>query len=143
MTEHEKVAQDLFNQGCNCAQASFAPFAADAELSQDQALRIASAFGGGIAKSGNLCGALSGALMAAGVCKGYGLGVTPEEKSAFADQMKELYDRFEAEFSSVMCHELKAKNEQDIADGKLCPEGKACMRYVLFATKLAEEFIEK
>lgn len=142
MTEYEKQALDLFNQGCNCAQASFAPFASQAGLSQDQALHIASAFGGGIAKSGNVCGALSGALMAIGACRGYGLGVTPEEKSAFGDQMQELYQRFEAEFGTVMCRALIANNEKDIADGKLSSDVRPCMRYVLFATKMAEEFLK-
>ena len=50
----------------NCAQAVLIPFAEQAGLQADQAYRLAQAFGGGM-RSGSVCGAVTGALMALGV----------------------------------------------------------------------------
>jgi C_GCAxxG_C_C family probable redox protein len=59
--------EELFGSGYNCAQAVFAACAPEFGLAEDAALKTAAAFGGGIARSGNICGALSGALMALGM----------------------------------------------------------------------------
>ena len=46
-------------------------FAPDAGLTEQQALRVASSFGGGIGGMREVCGAVSGMLMAAGLLYGY------------------------------------------------------------------------
>lgn len=54
----------------SCSQAIFAAYGERLSLGKvdyDTCLKIASAFSGGIAQTGNVCGALTGALMALGL----------------------------------------------------------------------------
>ena len=50
----------------NCAQAALIPFAEDAGLSKDTAMRIAANFGSGM-KRASVCGAITGGLMVLGL----------------------------------------------------------------------------
>jgi len=51
----EKAVQ-IFNSGFNCAQAVFAAFADD--LPEGTVLKLATGFGGGIGRRGEICGAV-------------------------------------------------------------------------------------
>lgn len=59
---HEEKAQALFLEGCNCAQAVFAAFCDVTGFSRQEAMRLASSFGGGVGRMREICGALSGAF---------------------------------------------------------------------------------
>lgn len=50
----------------NCAQAVFLPFAGEAGISEEAAMRVAANFGSGM-RRGAVCGAVSGGLMALGL----------------------------------------------------------------------------
>ena len=67
---HEEKAQALFLEGCNCAQAVFAAFCDVTGFSRQEAMRLASSFGGGVGRMREICGALSGAFF------GHGSGCT-------------------------------------------------------------------
>ena len=60
-------ARELFKSGCNCSQAVFLAFADRYGIDDDTALKLASSFGGGMGRSREVCGALSGALMVNGM----------------------------------------------------------------------------
>ena len=68
---HEEKAQALFLEGCNCAQAVFAAFCDVTGFSRQEAMRLASSFGGGVGRMREICGALSGAFLAMGWLYGY------------------------------------------------------------------------
>ena len=57
----------LFQQGFNCSQAVLSVFAPDFGLDRDMARRISQGFGAGIARTDDICGALSGAIMVIGL----------------------------------------------------------------------------
>ena len=82
MTKHEALARANFLEGYNCAQAVLLAFAEDAGLEKNTALRLASSFGGGVGGMREMCGALSGACMAAGLLFGYDSPDAKEEKAA-------------------------------------------------------------
>ena len=69
--EHGKRAREIFENGGNCAQALFAAFADMTGISYEDSLRMASAFGGGIGRLRETCGAVSGAVMVIGCLYGY------------------------------------------------------------------------
>ena len=71
---------DYFKNGFNCSQALLATFAADFGLSEEVALKVATQFGGG-ARKGEMCGAVSGALMVLGLKYGHYHYDAPEEKA--------------------------------------------------------------
>jgi C_GCAxxG_C_C family probable redox protein len=56
-----------FEQRDNCAQAIFSVYGHHLGVDHNTCLKIASVFGGGINRTGNMCGAVTGALMAIGV----------------------------------------------------------------------------
>ena len=100
------VAAALFEQGFTCGQAVLAAFAGRHGLDRDAALRVACAHGGGIARTGSTCGAVSGALMAIGLAHGR----TRVEDEAARERTYELartfLERFRAEHGSDVCRDL-------------------------------------
>ncbi|MEZ0395960.1 MAG: C-GCAxxG-C-C family protein [Anaerolineales bacterium] len=96
-------AADLFARGFNCAQAVFSAFAAQLGLDETAALRLASPFGGGMARRGEVCGAVTGALMAIGLARG---ASTPEGKEPTYLIGQEFMRRFEAQQGALACRAL-------------------------------------
>ena len=78
-SDHSKLAGELFAQGYNCAQSVLLAFEDITGLDRETAARVASSFGGGIGGSGEVCGALTGALMALGLVVG---NTDPADKAA-------------------------------------------------------------
>ena len=65
---------------------------------------IASAFGGGIGNSGNVCGSVIGAVMAIGLARGRGESV--EDYLGTAAMVQDLTSRFEELTGSLRCRDL-------------------------------------
>ncbi len=95
----------LFEQGFTCSQAVLAAFAADLGLEREAALKLASAFGGGIGRRGEVCGAVSGALMALGLALGHS-GNDDASKDATVELVRGFLERFEAAHGAVTCRTL-------------------------------------
>ena len=53
-------AVSAFNRGFNCSQAIFSVYGKDLGIDPETAAKIASVFGAGISKTGEICGAVSG-----------------------------------------------------------------------------------
>ena len=70
MTNEEK-AKELFKSGYNCAQSVFAVYAERYGIDFETALKLSSSFGGGMGRLREVCGAVSGMFMAAGLATGY------------------------------------------------------------------------
>ena len=70
MERAEKAAK-LFLEGYNCAQAVFVAYSDLTGLTPEYAARLASSFGGGMGRLREVCGAVSGMFMVAGVLYGY------------------------------------------------------------------------
>ena len=107
-----QIAVDIFNQGMNCAQSTFLPFAEQGGLDRGEALLVASCFGGGM-RCWEVCGAVTGALMAIGLACGY----TSMENPAGKTRANALAVLFEKEFReknhSILCRELLGYNIAD------------------------------
>ena len=68
---HAEYAAELFIGGCNCAQAIVVAFQDVTGLSRTFSARMSSSFGGGMGRMREVCGAVSGMLMVAGLLYGY------------------------------------------------------------------------
>lgn len=99
-------ALELFQGGLSCAPAVLAACGARLGLDEAVAARLASAFGGGLAGSGGICGAVTGAMMVVGLARGPGLSPDPEAKAAAYADARELWRRFTERHGSVICREL-------------------------------------
>lgn len=87
-------------QGCNCAQSVLAVSGKYTGLAQDTALSVAAGFGGGL-RSGEICGAISGAVMA--------IGLIEQDKRKVAALSRDCVESFRQKFGCVRCAELKQK----------------------------------
>ena len=101
----------------NCAQAVFATSVEHLGLGKvdyDTCIKITSAFGGGIARTGNVCGALAGAIMALGLKYG---GAKREDQEKTNKVTGKLLAEFELLNGSTICRELI--NQAIITDEEL------------------------
>ncbi len=105
MTKGEEAAA-CFGAGFNCAQAVLAAFADDFDLDRETALRLAGAFGGGIARSGQTCGAVTGGLMALGLAYGQSTAGDAGARNRCYAGAQQLRARFQAAHGSLLCREL-------------------------------------
>ena len=103
MTDPIQTAQDRFEQGFNCSQAVFSAFATELGIPEDTALKLASPFGGGVARQGNVCGAVTGALMALGLQRG---NATLENKDDTYRLAEEFVRRFQERHGTILCRDL-------------------------------------
>ncbi len=99
-------AEQLFAEGYACSQAVFLAFAERVGLAPDLAARVASAFGGGMARHGWTCGALTGALMAIGAHAGNALAAETARKDDTYARAQALAARFRAEHGATDCRVL-------------------------------------
>lgn len=99
-------ASDFFNEGFNCSQAVFAAFAPDLGLYSTTALKIASSFGGGMAQMGEVCGAVTGALMALGLKFGRTQADDLAAKELNYEKVAEFVSHFKALHGSILCRDI-------------------------------------
>jgi len=99
-------AAQLFAAGISCAPAVLAAFAPRLGMDEAQAARAASCFGGGMAGSARICGAVTGAMMAVGLAHGPGLRADPDAKKAAYERTRELWRRFTERHGSIECREI-------------------------------------
>lgn len=92
-----------FGQNYNCSQSVFSAFAPQFGIPENLALKLASPFGGGVARQGHLCGAVTGALMALGAGRGADLPAGKEETYRLG---QELLRAFESKHGTLLCREL-------------------------------------
>jgi C_GCAxxG_C_C family probable redox protein len=105
MTRSDR-AISFFREGFSCSQAVAAAFADDFGLDRETALRISQPFGGGIARTADWCGALTGAFLVIGLKHGR----TRAEDGAARDRtyalVRELIARFTARHGGTKCRDL-------------------------------------
>jgi C_GCAxxG_C_C family probable redox protein len=99
-------AAGYFSNHLNCAQSVLATFAPELGLDRDTALRLASGFGSGMARLGQTCGAVTGAIMVLGLRYGYISGEDLVSKEKTYALVQELTARFRACHGSTLCREL-------------------------------------
>jgi C_GCAxxG_C_C family probable redox protein len=104
--KNAEIAVDVFNKGFNCAQAVLTSHCEEYGLSNDVAKKIACGFGAGMGYIGEVCGAVSGALMLIGLKYGKYKELDNEAKDKTYKLVKKYTDNFKKEFGSINCTEL-------------------------------------
>ena len=115
MTKEERIekAVSLFKEGYNCSQSVVAAFAEMYGINTEQALKMASAFGGGIGRMRETCGAACGLFMLAGLEKGATKGSDRESKAATYALVQELAAQFMEETGSLRCSDLLGLSKKE------------------------------
>ena len=148
LTKHETVAEQLFLKGYNCAQAVFMAFCDVTGMDEKTALQLSSSFGGGMGKLREVCGAVSGMFMVAGVLYGYDAPKDAQAKNTHYARIQELADAFQKENGSIVCRELlglSVKKEAPIAAERTQEyyRKRPCVELVKCAARVMDAYIEK
>jgi C_GCAxxG_C_C family probable redox protein len=105
MTRTEQ-AISLFREGFSCSQAILAAYADGLGLPRETALRIAQPFGGGIAKSGDWCGTVTGAFLVIGLKYGRVRAADTAAKDKTYAIVQDFVRRFKSKHGTVRCNDL-------------------------------------
>lgn len=146
MNKSEK-AVECFGNGCNCAQAVFTSFCEELGLDKKVGLKIACPFGGGMGHTGEVCGAVTGAMLTIGLKFG---SESPESGDIKIQNYKITQDfiaRFKERNGSVNCTELINYNLSDELQLDLARQSGVfktkCPKYVSDAVEILEQMISK
>ncbi|MCI6184559.1 MAG: C-GCAxxG-C-C family protein [Clostridiales bacterium] len=121
-------ALDYHNKGFNCAQSVFAACCEYTGMDEKTALALSAGFGGG-ARSGELCGAVTGAVMAEGLVFPFTDGQDIAAKDKIASIAKQCVSIAREKYGHVRCEELKGNID--------------CMEIIAFMAKTAEDIMNK
>lgn len=137
--------REMSSKGCNCAQIVFSYFAEKNGLDINKALKITSAFGGGMGK-GDICGAITGAYMALGLI--YGNDLENSDRSILKEKIKEFDLEFQKISMERRCEDILGVNvgdkEKVMEFTKKNPDFKAiCPKLVINSIKIIESLEEK
>jgi C_GCAxxG_C_C family probable redox protein len=117
-----------------CAETAYIVLKDAYELPDASDSSAAMALNGGVAYSGGICGALTGAAIAVGILAERRITDHKTAKRASRRIIASVMDRFQVEFSSLDCRELTGLNLRDEAehrrfiDSNLWRDG--CMRQI-------------
>lgn len=125
-------AAKCWAEGYNCAESTLRGvcFAREVPLT-DSAKRMATPFGGGIGRSEDLCGALTGGVLGIGAT--LGRLTLADDKLKSYESAKRFYDAFRERFGAVKCCDLNK------GDFKSPEHRERCGEFVREATRLALE----
>lgn len=99
-------AVSAFQQGFSCSQAVLVVFAPELGLDRDLALKLSTTFGGGMGHLGEVCGAVSGAVMALGLKYGRTRADDVETKEKAYARVVEFATEFRQRHGALTCREL-------------------------------------
>ncbi|MBQ9168283.1 MAG: C_GCAxxG_C_C family protein [Oscillospiraceae bacterium] len=142
--DHGMKAAELFMQGYNCAQAVAVAFCDITGLEPDFAAKMASSFGGGMGRMREVCGAVSGMLMVAGLQYGYEEPGENRIKMEHYARVQELAEKFRQQVGSIICREILKNPPTDPNPTPRTAEfykTRPCARMVLLAGQILDEYL--
>lgn len=144
MNRTERAVQ-LFRDGYTCSQAIVAAFGPSYGVDAAVGVRLAEGFGGGIAGTGGICSAITGATMVLGLRYGRTQPEDPAATERTNALIRDFERRFQAQCGSLYCQDLlgcridtPAKREMARQRGLF---GAICPRVVRAAAEILEELL--
>jgi C_GCAxxG_C_C family probable redox protein len=106
MKSKSEEAVAMMVAGFNCAQSVLGVFCAELNFDREMAMKLATGFGAGMARRQEVCGAVTGGIMAIGLKHGRG----PDNESPAAERtyflVGKFMERFAAKHGSCLCRVL-------------------------------------
>lgn len=140
----EKAAWKLFEQDYNCAQSVLAHAAEDLGMDEEEAMKIASGFGGGM-HLGEACGCVTGALMAIGLKYGFSEPNDSVGKKICDAKTMEFLRKFKEKNGALRCKELLGLDvsvpEEKAKIGELGLIHNKCPGFVCSACEILDELL--
>ena len=143
---HKEKAVNYFSQKLHCSQSVLAAFADECGITEEEAFKLGSCFGSGMRK-GQVCGAVTGALMVLGLMYGQKAACDTEGRQLSNKVNDLMMDRFKEKYGSCICNDLlgcdvtTAEGHQFCVDNKLFTE--LCPKMVVVSVEVIEEIIQE
>ena len=142
-----EIAVNKFKEGYNCAQSVLFSFADMLDISENEALKLATGFGGGMGRKQEVCGAISGGILVLSLLHGRGENDDRQNQEITYAEVRQLIERFEEKYSTVNCSKLldgcvletSEGQEQFKADNLILK----CHDYVDYTVTLLDNIIAK
>ncbi|MBR7121938.1 MAG: C_GCAxxG_C_C family protein [Oscillospiraceae bacterium] len=141
--DHSTYAAELFVKGYNCAQAITVAFSDVTGLDEKLSAKLASSFGGGMGRMREVCGAVSGMLMVAGLLYGYEEPLKGGPLEHYS-RVQELAGKFKEQVGSIVCRELLKNPPSDPNPTPRTEEFykvRPCARFVVLAAQILDTYI--
>jgi len=142
-----EVAAGYMKKGYNCAQAVIKAYAGDVGMNEEDGVKMASVLGGGIGRTGNICGAVSGAALVIGMKFGSTDNTDKHSKDKAYQKANELLEKFSAQNKSILCKELLGYDIKTPEGLKQARESgvmvQKCPGFVSSAAKILESIINE
>ena len=139
-----EYAGQLFMNGYNCAQSVAVAFCDVVGFSQEQMAKFSSSFGGGMGRMREVCGAVSGMLLVAGMLYGYDTPGDDEIKKEHYTLVQHLAGKFREEVGSIICREILKNPPSDPNPTPRTAEfyrERPCARMVMVAAGILDDYI--
>jgi len=137
-------AMELFQSGYCCAECVLLALAEYSEIDSEIIPQIATGFCSGVARTGDMCGAVAGAIMGIGLKHGR---KTPEDPREQCYQMiRSLLEQFNERFGGTTCLALtgvRLDTEEGQAQYKAKQTTQQYAQYVGYATRLVIDLSEE
>lgn len=146
MMDREYRGAQLFMEGYNCAQAVIMAFSDLIGMDEKNCAKISSSFGGGMGRMREVCGAVSGMLMVAGILYGYDGPEEGDIKKAHYTRVQELAESFRKEAGSIICREILKNPSSEPTPSPRTEEyykQRPCVRMVILAVRAMEAYISE
>ncbi len=138
-------AVDYLMAGHSCSQSMIMAYCHQFDIPETTAARLATGFAGGLAQ-GNTCGAVTGAIMVAGLKFGSGLAWDRYANDHCAQVTQEFCHRFKYRQKTIECREILVKNQIDPGDPEQIQnlrESGLCSQIVSDAQEILDELLEE
>ena len=143
----DKAAELFTSSGFNCAESVLLTLTKELNKPPNLIIpSIATGFGGGIARTGSICGALSGATMAIGLIIGRNRHDELEKKEMVYGIASKLITDFEKEFGTCLCRDLigcdlrTPEGRERVHENKIIEN--RCSKFVRWTTNYVRRLIE-
>ncbi len=147
MNRAEK-ARENFNNGYACSQAVAVAFYDLTTLTKEEIEKASIPFGGGFARSREVCGALSGMALIMGLI--FSDAINPDNKNKVYARVREVTNRYLKLESTINCKSLLEEASVEVVIGgepdKRNTEyytKRPCGRVVYHAAKVLEEYLKE
>ena len=144
--DHSIKAGELFLGGCNCAQAVFLAFTDVTGMDRKTAAKISAPFGGGMGRMREVCGAVSGMLMVAGILYGYDQPDDGQIKKDHYALVQDLAGQFREQVGSIVCRDILKNPPSDPNPTPRTEEfyrQRPCARMVILAAQILDAYIQE
>lgn len=147
MSEHSVLAKELFKKGYSCSQSIVLAFSDETGLDPEIALKVSSSFGGGMGRLREVCGAVSGMFVVAGILYGYSDPLDRIAKAEHYERIQALAMKFKDKNNSIVCRELlglSVEKESPVPEkrNESYYKKRPCVELVEYAAEILDAYIQ-